>query len=277
MKGKAMKHTLAATLAIVGLATHVSAGLAMGMDCCVPLVCGCEAPPVDVCCATACEPAAPPKAREPKLPAAEPTPAEKPPAPAEPAATTPEPLSPPPFNTPAPAATPPETETPPAEAPTEEPAPRYSEPPVETPAPAAEPNYGEVFPDEPPAESAPPETEPAPATEDSAPPAENDSEPATTGIEDVFPPTGALAEPGGWASRATRDWTDAAGRRLIAARVGGATAEHVMLVSGDGATRQIRYGELSNSDLRFLRRQIEARRLQLAATSGGQMLATQEH
>jgi hypothetical protein len=124
--------------------------------------------------------------------------------------------------------------------------------------------------EQPPAESAPAEREPAPADDDARQPANGEDGPAAApeadgpAAEDLFTPTGALREPGGWNSDTARAWTDAGGRVLHSARLSGANAEHVTLVDGDGSTHTLRYAELSDGDLRFLRRQIEARRALLA-------------
>jgi hypothetical protein len=207
-------------------------------------------------------------------------------------------LSPPSFETPAPATAetpaPPADQAPPPSEPANEPPPRYSQPqPEEEPSTPTEPdNLDELFSDapdtgdsaagapdaseqqQPPSERPPAETAPAPAAEEPDSPAETDEEPAATpDFEDLFPPTGALTEPGGWASDATRTWTDARGRVLLSARMKGVTAKHVLLTSGKGAVEAVSYEALSDSDLRFLRRQIEARRAQLSTSTGDKLLA----
>jgi len=243
-----MYRLLAVTLAIVGLTVRSGAGFE-SLAPCEPILCGCEPVPVAVCCESASEPMpAPP--RRPQAP----MPAQQRPAP--------EPLPP--------AAGPSAPETPlPADAPPSEPAPEDEQ--SEPTEPAEPMPFEELFSDEsaeepsptdqqPPAESAPAESEPASGEDGPADDAEADAPEA----EELFTPTGALREPGGWSSNAARAWTDAGGRELHSARLSGANAEQVTLVDGDGVTHTVRYAELSDGDLRFLRRQIEARRALLA-------------
>jgi hypothetical protein len=116
----------------------------------------------------------------------------------------------------------------------------------------------------PPAEPAPAEA--APATEPAAqPPAEAPK------ASDIFDSLGAssnaLGEPSSGASTDVRTWNDAAGIHACEARLTEITAEEVVLVRADGGTVRVPYRQLSVADLRFVRRQIEARRTQLAQAS----------
>lgn len=157
--------------------------------------------------------------------------------------------------------------------------------------------YG--FPPTAPADAAPAASAPAIESEPSAP-AENDAAPApspapveeaepadekpqgessTPDLEELFndaTPRGPLVEPGGWESETNRTWRDASGRTVAAARLAGVTGERVELIDEDGGKPSLAYRELSDADLTFVRRQVEARRVQLAQRAGTvKMLATQ--
>jgi hypothetical protein len=281
-----MHRALAAAFAIAGLSAE--GGVAMELvfvECGPPLPCGCAPVWIEGCC----EPA------DGGLPTARPKPRRLPAKPAPPdgeAASQPEhatpapeatgPLTPPPRTTP-----PPSTEED-AAAPT---APRYTAPPAtpetEPSAPPAPSRYEDLFPSEPAtdeadstappqpsAETASPDS-PPPPTPDAADPGQRQPEPSTSPeYEDIFPPSGALLEPGGWSSDSTRQWTDHAGRALLRGRVSSATAEHVSLRSSAGVVQQVPYGRLSDADLRFLRRQVDARRRQLERTPSQRLAKT---
>jgi hypothetical protein len=258
-----MYRATAAVLAIVGLTARVSVGFEP-VECCRPAPpCGCE--PAPVAC---CEPACPPVSTVVPAKAAAPTPTPPPtPAPAKETAPSP-PIPPQTLPEPAPP-TQEETSPPPAEA-----VPEPTEPIVEPQPPAEAPPT-----QTPPTETPPAEPAPAPAEETEAP-AENKEPPATPpNVEDIFGPTSfndTLGEPGGWASEVSRRWSDTSGGLLATARVAGATGEHVVLLDDVGNTHTAPYSLLSDDDLGFLRRQIDARRTQLAQRAADEtLLATQ--
>jgi hypothetical protein len=209
---------------------------------------------------------------------------ELPPTTTQPSATpTEEPSTPPavepstPLVEPAPPADQPIT-------PTEEPATPVEQPaaPVQQPTTPVEDIFGGTTE---PATSEPTASEPTPAEEPEtktptdatpaeAPPADTPDEPPPAEApeaNDLFDSFGAapntLGEPGGWASTETRIWNDAAGRHACEARLTGVTAEEVVLARVDGDTVRVPYRQLSVDDLRFVRRQIEARRAELGQQS----------
>jgi hypothetical protein len=194
-------------------------------------------------------------------------------------------------------------------------APRYAAPPISEPAAVEPTRYDDVFSDTPettepetPATEAPPAEDPAPAepaatapatdlftapaeetppTEETTPaPAEEPApapadEPATSSPEgeDLFGPSSShdvLTQPGGWASNASRPWNDADGQLLLTGRITEVTAKFVVLSREDGQSQAVRYARLGDEDLSFLRRQIDARRAQIASQAGpDEMLAEQ--
>jgi hypothetical protein len=175
----------------------------------------------------------------------------------------------------------------------EEPAPRYSAPPQEPPPATDAASYDDVFsdaPDEP--ESQPPASEPAepdgePATTDeqSTPLPSDEAEPAedepsdSPSFDELFPPSSSrkiLTEPGGWASDAARDWSAADGRLLATGRIISVTPRHVVVAAGGDHPHAVSYADLADDDLSFLRRQVKARRAQLAEhPAADELLATQ--
>ena len=60
-----------------------------------------------------------------------------------------------------------------------------------------------------------------------------------------------------------------------AARLIGAGAAAAVLARADGATVSVPYQSLSDADLKFVRRQIVARRVELAAKAGSDLVAAQ--
>jgi hypothetical protein len=180
---------------------------------------------------------------------------------------TPESTEPPAAETPEPATAEPQTPAPETE-PAEAPAPAESA--DTTPA-------GDLF--TAPAEETPPTEETTAPAEESAPaPAE---EPATETPEgdELFGPSAArdvLTQPGGWASDASRPWNDAEGQLLLTGRITEVTARFVVLSREDGQSQAVRYSHLGDEDLGFLRRQIEARRVQLASQAGGDELLAEQ-
>jgi hypothetical protein len=131
-----------------------------------------------------------------------------------------------------------------------------------------------------PTEETPPVEEPStpPAEEPATPPAEEPASDSPEG-DDLFGPGAArdvLTQPGGWASDASRPWNDADGQPLVTGRLTEVTAKFVVLLREDGQSQAVRYAHLGDDDLSFLRQQIDARRVQLAAqTAGDELLAEQ--
>ena len=139
-----------------------------------------------------------------------------------------------------------------------------------------------VAPTTPAAESTPATSEtPAPATET---PAEAPSTPAAEpanadeakeepkeeqelDFDSLFGPSSSnevLTAPGGWASDAARQWNNAKGDDLATARVTAISDSDVTLLTDAGQTLNVSFAELSDGDLAFLRRQIDARQSDLA-------------
>lgn len=308
-----MYRTTAAALAMVGLIAQVGLGY-QSVDICCPPPCGCEAPPVACCDPCDVKAKAPAVKRPGRLPtpadARKPAPATLPSPPTprpELPTTTPAPdasaISPPPLNTPSTAT---DAAMPPVEQPAAPVTPPTEAPPEPAPTTPQPGPFDELFPDtsseteaQPPSEQ-PPATETAPteappaatseqpptsATETPEPTTEQatpatEEEPATTpDFDELFGPSTSidvLTLPGGWASSASRPWSIAGGRAPIAGRVTSVTSDHVVLLSDDGPSQSVRYAELADDDLNFLRQQIEARRAQLATqTPDGERLAKQ--
>jgi hypothetical protein len=168
----------------------------------------------------------------------------------------------------------PATETP-AEPAAEQPAAQPTEPPAEAPAAApAEVDAVDLFgdpiaPTTPPAESAPAEAPPSPQStpaEEAKPAAEEEKKDDGVDFNELFPSAsnGVLTEPGGWASDASRDWNDREGQSLATARVVGVADGSVALRNNVGQTLNVAFADLSDADLAFLRRQIDARQTVLA-------------
>jgi hypothetical protein len=171
-----------------------------------------------------------------------------------------------------PAATP-ANETP--SAPAAEPAP--TTPPEEAEKPASDEEvdvndlFGEPAASEPPAAEAPPTDEGAPADqpssetppgEESAPPEESKPTEEPLDFDSLFGPSSSndvLSEPGGWRSTVSRAWHYTDGEPLAAARIGGISHAGVTLLTDKGQTLDIEFRELSNADLAFLRKQLDAR------------------
>lgn len=108
---------------------------------------------------------------------------------------------------------------------------------------------------------------------DEQPADESPAAPAEPDVEDLFGPSAeadVLGEPGGWASRSNRTWTDAAGDMLAPARLVAIDGQRATLQTADGGVHRLQFGELSADDLTFLRRQIDARRAALARRPGPQ-------
>jgi hypothetical protein len=141
----------------------------------------------------------------------------------------------------------------PAPATSETPAPTSETPAAETPA-AGTPA---------PSDQTPPATEPANAD---APKEEPKAE-EELDFDALFGPSSSnetLSEPGGWASDAGRQWSDAHGAELATARVTSIGDHNVTLVTAAGEKLNVSFAELSDGDLAFLRRQIDARQTLLA-------------
>jgi hypothetical protein len=175
----------------------------------------------------------------------------------------------------------------------------FSDTPATTEPPAAEPETTEpetpATETQPAEESAPAEpaaTAPAadlfsaPAEEETPPPSEETTpapadEPASSSPEgeDLFGPSSShdvLTQPGGWASNASRPWNDADGQLLLTGRITEVTAKSVVLMREDGQSQAVSFAHLGYEDLSFLRRQIDARQVQLANQAGpDEMLAEQ--
>lgn len=112
-----------------------------------------------------------------------------------------------------------------------------------------------------PAEAAPPvETQPEPMPTEPAP-----AEPEEEDIFDLGQSRRVLDEPGGLSSQSVRQWNDAAGQHSCEARLAAVSADGVVLDRADGGEAQVAFQSLSEADLQFVRRQIHARQLQLAA------------
>ncbi|HEX6960891.1 MAG TPA: hypothetical protein VF175_03430 [Lacipirellula sp.] len=292
-----MYQAIAAALGLTALVARVSLGYGP-MDCCAPPPCGCE--PVACCdpCAGVVSEPAPPKAPG-TLPAPKnrvtppaPTPAEEPAT----QRTTNEFPSPPNVNTPTPVETPqptlPTDEPPPAEPLTAEAEPtappaedepaeppvaveeptRYSAPPADEPA-AAPPEtdpYAELFPPDPatsepehPSDDVPPATEEAPPAAEEAPATDE----APPDYNELFPPSSfldVLSTPGGLASDSPRPWTNVHGHPLLTARVTKVRPTRIVVTCEDGVSHTLAFSELSKHDLAFVRRQVDARQVQLA-------------
>ena len=115
---------------------------------------------------------------------------------------------------------------------------------------------------------------PAPATETpAAEPANADKakeepkEEQELDFDSLFGPSSSnevLTAPGGWASDAARQWSDAQGSELATARVAAISESDVTLLTDAGQTLNVNFAELSDGDLAFLRRQIDARQSELA-------------
>jgi hypothetical protein len=73
-----------------------------------------------------------------------------------------------------------------------------------------------------------------------------------------------LLEPGGLGSFAVRRWQDISGRYALEARLRRITPAAVVLEGADGAQAEVDLVALSTEDLRFLQRQIVAKRADLA-------------
>jgi hypothetical protein len=314
-EGTMMYRTIAAALALVGFTARLGVAYGP-VDCCAPPPCGCEPVDCCNPCAPVVDEAPPKPHGAVPTPAAKPdVPATAPPAapperlPSGSGAN----VSPPPLNTPtietppaaatAPPAAPPDAATTPSAAESAAPAPtdaRYSSPPQDAPASSESASFEDIFgetPSEPqtpaaetaPAESTPPADVPAAAEQGAAtePPASTEESPAappateepaeTPEFDDLFPPSsGILNAPGGMASDSTRLWIGANGIPLLNGRVASVAAEHVVLLSDDGAAQEVRFAALSNADLGFLREQVAAKRNQLALQAVAKdLLATQ--
>lgn len=112
-----------------------------------------------------------------------------------------------------------------------------------------------------PAEVIPPtETQPEPTPTEPAP---NESE--EPDIFDLGQSTRVLDEPGGLSSAFERQWNDAAGQHSCSARLVNISADGIVLNRADGGEARVAFSSLSATDLQFVRRQIHARQLQLAA------------
>ena len=137
--------------------------------------------------------------------------------------------------------------------------PSASEPAAEEPA-AEEPATEQPAAEQPAAEEPAPQD--APADE------EKEEEPAEPlDFESLFGPSSSteiLSAPGGWASEASRTWHTQEGEQLGTARVGQVSAAAVTLLTTDGQSLVVRFSELSDADLTFLRQQIDARQTLLA-------------
>lgn len=223
---------------------------------------------------------------KPALPPATPATETQPPA-TQPAATSPAELPTKPANKPVTPVVEPEPSTPRGVTPADEPAAPAKQP-AEQPASQEQPTtpvediFGESSApaaserpasDAAPAEDAAPTTEtppegPAAETAPAEQPAEHPPAEAPKAEElfDFGMAPSPHSEPGGWASGETRTWNDASGRHACQARLNGVTAKEVVLMRIDGDTVRIPYRLLSVDDLRFVRRQIEIRRAQLAQT-----------
>jgi hypothetical protein len=227
----------------------------------------------------------------PVTPAAEAQPSATQPPATQPSATPPAGPSTTPGEQPTAPAVEPEPSTPQPITPSEEPS-APTEQPVEQPAAQRPPTtpVEEIFGEgsapaarERSAADAAPAEEVAPATKTppevpaaDAAPANQPSEPSPSeapkadelfdfGMEPSAPSEpGATSKPGVWASGEARTWNDATGRHACEARLAGVTAEGVVLARIDGDTVRVPYRLLSVDDLRFVRRQIEIRRTQLA-------------
>jgi hypothetical protein len=188
-------------------------------------------------------------------------------------------ITPPPTaSTPTPSAPTTQPET------TASPTPAVPEPTPAAPTPETTPPVDDIFgdaiplttpaptPATPAAETTP--TQPAPAPAPAAMPADGKAPEA----EDLFNSGAslrALDEPGGWSSEQTRLWNDAGGLHTCEARLTGATAREVVLDRADGESVRVPYEALSDADLQFVRRQIDARRAQLAALAQQDLVAAQ--
>jgi hypothetical protein len=114
---------------------------------------------------------------------------------------------------------------------------------------------------------APRETAPSTAPEtptDATPEAPEVAPPNAEDLFDVSRARRVLQEPGSWASELPRRWRDASGKFQCDACIAAVSPDGVVLHLADGATVRVPYGALSVSDLKFVRRQIEARQTQLA-------------
>jgi hypothetical protein len=159
-----------------------------------------------------------------------------------------------------------------------------AEPAAEEPAAPTEPDAVDLFGD--PVSPRTPVAEPAPATSETPPsetPAEAPSTPAAEpesgneaneepkeeqelDFDALFGPSSSnetLSEPGGMASDDSREWNDAEGREFAAARVAAISDAGVTLLTDAGQTLNVSFAELSDGDLAFLRRQIDARQIEL--------------
>ncbi|HYO25162.1 MAG TPA: SHD1 domain-containing protein [Lacipirellulaceae bacterium] len=112
---------------------------------------------------------------------------------------------------------------------------------------------------------------PAPGAPVEPPPAEApaDSTPASPGAEDLFSagPERHQEEPGGFRGARWRTWSDASGRFACEAWLAAATAEGVTLKRLGGEQVAVAYRDLSDHDLEFVRRQVEALRLERTAAA----------
>jgi hypothetical protein len=123
------------------------------------------------------------------------------------------------------------------------------------------------------AEPAPGVAEPAEAVTPpgSEQPTESDQTPpiATPEEPDIFDQGSrsrrVLEEPGGLASDSLRTWTDATGRHSCVARLAGVFRDGVVLSRAVGGDVRVAYRALSNADLQFVQRQIQARQATLHA------------
>ena len=103
--------------------------------------------------------------------------------------------------------------------------------------------------------------EPPPATENKKDSDEN------LDYSDLFGPSASaspLHEPGGWESAESRPWSYQDGEQLAYARIAGIDGGTVTLLSEAGRVMKVGVAEFSDHDLAFLRRQVEARQVELA-------------
>lgn len=103
--------------------------------------------------------------------------------------------------------------------------------------------------------------EPPPATENKKDSDEN------LDYSDLFGPSASaspLHEPGGWESTESRPWSYQDGEQLAYARIAGIDGGTVTLLSETGRVMKVAVAEFSDDDLAFLRRQVEARQIELA-------------
>jgi hypothetical protein len=112
-----------------------------------------------------------------------------------------------------------------------------------------------------PAESTTPTEPAAPPTTTPATP----EEPEETDIFDLGESRRVLDEPGGLSSGRARIWHDAAGKHACEAQLAAVSADGVVLARADGKQAEVSFTSLSDADLQFVRRQVHARQLQIAA------------